>query len=534
MVQDTIRSLFLNNGPLRDHLKHQKENYYEYISILLSLFNCGIDLAMLTKAHVITAALARNDKELATRLLSMEQFGLLEVLKMCKILDSKRYIKQLTKKVNKLTSLNAKKNKIAVVKRELDAVSKFNSDINVNLSLSGAKAKFIRDNWVKKIPKEKLELDAMMLPMDYWKQLSNFIHIKASDFQLNWFLAYVYGTPAPVDSILHNCKNINNTNALDIMTKYKPNYNYIRQLNKDQKCFTMTDTIKRVIAEYTKLDTVLWYWEELTCRDVDYNIIERLAKGEKLNLTYGKLMERLLVVKSKHCLNLYSALLIIAETKLKEFNICLEQPVVVLGDASASMEVAIKTSSIVMSLLCAICNAEMRLFRDTDELIKDPPKSVKDVITLSQNCRAQNCTAPAASLYPYYAARKVIKTFIIVTDEEENTEFAHYTFASLFREYRANIYPAKLAFISFTKTDNDGQMISALKTLIPGVEKDIMKFRMDPKRPDLTKLDTLLSSLASQTEKFKADANELAKKLEKEQLYKVKQLDNTTDKFISI
>ena len=31
-------------------------------------------------------------------------------------------------------------------------------------------------------------------------------------------------------------------------------------------------------------------------------------------------------------------------------------------------------------------------------------------------------TAPAASLWPYYERKEVIKTFIVVTDEEENCD----------------------------------------------------------------------------------------------------------------
>ena len=33
---------------------------------------------------------------------------------------------------------------------------------------------------------------------------------------------------------------------------------------------------------------------------------------------------------------------------------------------------------------------------------------------------ARGGTAPAASLYPFYKNAEVVKTFIVVTDEEEN------------------------------------------------------------------------------------------------------------------
>ena len=37
--------------------------------------------------------------------------------------------------------------------------------------------------------------------------------------------------------------------------------------------------------------------------------------------------------------------------------------------------------------------------------------------------KTDGCTAPAASLWPFYSTKEVIKTIIMVTDEEENTAF---------------------------------------------------------------------------------------------------------------
>ena len=36
---------------------------------------------------------------------------------------------------------------------------------------------------------------------------------------------------------------------------------------------------------------------------------------------------------------------------------------------------------------------------------------------------ASGATAPAASLWPFYEKKEVVKTFVIATDEEENTGF---------------------------------------------------------------------------------------------------------------
>jgi hypothetical protein len=259
------------------------------------------------------------------------------------------------------------------------------------------------------------------------------------------------------------------------------------------------------------MDTVLWWWEELKCSAVDKIIIERLNKGEQITLTYGKLVERLLIIKSHRAINLYNRVLEIAENKLKDYKIHLDQPIVVLGDASASMEIAIKTSSIIMSILCAVCNAEMRLFRTIDEYIVSPPKNVADVVELSTRCHAHSSTCPAASLYPYFTERKVVKTFIVVTDEEENTNYGHYSFASLFNEYRKTVYPAKLIFVSFVK--DKSYMIDALIKENPDIEKDILQFKLFANKPDLTKLDTILGSIAIQSQKFEERVIQLAEKL---------------------
>jgi hypothetical protein len=42
---------------------------------------------------------------------------------------------------------------------------------------------------------------------------------------------------------------------------------------------------------------------------------------------------------------------------------------------------------------------------------------------MATNMKADGQTAPAASLWPYYQSKKVVRMFIIVTDEVENGKF---------------------------------------------------------------------------------------------------------------
>ena len=112
---------------------------------------------------------------------------------------------------------------------------------------------------------------------------------------------------------------------------------------------------------------------------------------------------------------------------------------------------------------------------------------------------ASGSTAPAACLYPYFEKKQIIKTFIMVTDEEENTKFKNYKFAPLFKEYCEKIYPAKLVFVSFLRSQHQqGQMVKELKNLniFP------MQFVFSQARPDLTKLDSLLGLLSSSSSAF--------------------------------
>jgi hypothetical protein len=161
---------------------------------------------------------------------------------------------------------------------------------------------------------------------------------------------------------------------------------------------------------------------------------------------------------------LYSNLIPVAEAQLQKIKLPLESPVGVLADASYSMEIAIRTATILSSLLTAICSAKLTFFHGTMFLPSFTPKNVEDVLTLALTTNAGGGTGNAAALLLYYLNKEIIKTFIMVTDEEENEsiELADGTktrFFKLFMKYREEVYPAKLVFISFLAHQHDqGQM----------------------------------------------------------------------------
>ena len=102
------------------------------------------------------------------------------------------------------------------------------------------------------------------------------------------------------------------------------------------------------------------------------------------------------------------------------YSLSLEAPIVVIGDASGSMEVAIRTSSIIAGLLTALTSAKLCFFNTENRYAPYLPKTIEEVLQLAVDTRAGGGTTPASSLWPFYDKKEVVKTFIMVTDEEEN------------------------------------------------------------------------------------------------------------------
>lgn len=97
----------------------------------------------------------------------------------------------------------------------------------------------------------------------------------------------------------------------------------------------------------------------------------------------------------------------------------LDSPVVILGDKSGSMDVAIRTSSIIAGILAVITSAQVVFFDEESRKAPYVPSTVKEVINLAMEVNAGGGTCPAAALFPFYQTKEVVKTFVVVTDEEE-------------------------------------------------------------------------------------------------------------------
>lgn len=494
-INDDPKSFFVNpNITLDHHIQAQTTNLPRYLATLFVLNQNNVEIGQKAKACALAAAWCRHDHILANNLLRYRQlFTLTEVLKAVTMLDASRQIRVFEKQLKRLESSKTKVNtvKLGKLKNNIDNLSKLKASTG---SLSGAVARHVQ-RWTRTLSQQELEYYALHMPTEPWRKLADIVHFNPSkDFPaLPWFLSYCFGTPAPEETMVARCRTLTNENVNDLIKEFKIPYSHLKQF-KDH----LNDKSKARIAAYEeKLDTVLWYYEDLQCPDVDEIISERLENGEEIKLPYGKLMERLLVLRklrdtpsettaTSNALdqssvqtsktNCYSYLLSIAEKQLAKIKLLLESPVAVMGDASYSMDVAIRTATILASLLTAVCSAKLNFFHTGMFLPAFTPKTIEDVLTLALTTKAHGLTANAAGLVSYYDNKEIIKTFIMVTDEIENTEVRTANgistrFFNLFMRYRSEIYPAKLVFISFLENQHDqGQMYTEfLNANVPDV-----------------------------------------------------------------
>ncbi len=507
-INGDSKPFFVNASVTLDqHIQAQTTNLPRYLATLFSLDMNSVEIGQKAKACALAAAWCRHDHKLANNLLRHRRlFTLTEVLKAVTMLDAGRQVRVYEKKLKRLelSKTKPKATKLGKIKNNIDNLNKLKPSSG---SASGAVARHVQ-RWTRTLTKQELEYFALHMPTEPWKKLADIVHFNPTkDFPaLPWFLPFCFGTPAPSETMVARCRDLTNENVNDLLKEFSIPYSHLKQF-KDQ----LNESSKAKIAsKEDKLDTILWYYEDLQCLPVDDIISERLRDGEQITLPYGKLMERLLLCRllregesttsrSRRSRNttsntevahpekakFYSDLLPLAQAQLEKIKLPLESPVAVIGDASGSMEVAIRTATILSSLLTAICSAKLNFFNDK---VFEPvfiPKTLEDVLSLAIITKADGSTANAAGLVPYYNAKEIIKTFVMVTDEEENAngttaDGLSTRFFELFIKYRTEIYPAKLVFISFLSHQHaQGQMYSQFKDAnIPDVLQVKLKLNL--------------------------------------------------------
>jgi len=499
-----LKNFFLADGnTLQDHLEQQRNNYAPYVSVLLLLLHAKVSIPSNNKSRCLCAAWARRDRDLSDYLLSLEDvFQFPEVLRAIKVLDAPRRVRALEKKLQRLQAQGtAKTRTIGRVRNRINDARQECFD-GQSTSVSGALCRRVNE-WISQIAPEKLDFFALQMPKEPWVELADIVHPSPANFQIPWFLQFVFGAPAPPESMVAECADLNEDNVEELVAKYNVPYSYLRT----KLAGRVPQAVKVRVASYEPLDAIVWYYEELGgTAEVDAVIEKRLDAGEEPNFSYGKFMERLLYFRMNRA-PFFHKLIPIAEKRLHEIELPLEPPVVVLGDASYSMDVAIRTSTIIASLLAALCAAELRFFNVRSFPPENTPRTVEDVLDVATNTKADGLTAPACTIREFLERRTVVKSFVVVSDEIENEMDNGDFFAQLFYRYYTEVYPARLVFVSFLENPREkGRMVRALESL--GIVP--LQFRLDSRRPDLTKVDTLLGLLSAESAHFSERAEQLA------------------------
>lgn len=505
-----INNLLINESTLREHLEAYQNRPQEYLTTVNLYFSEPVlqkSIQLANKTKVVTILLQYLDK---TTLTSLHPYlDLYEMTKACQMLDSNRLIKQLKKKLLKATSKN-RKHRSKQLTNQINILETQNEGL-YELSLTSSKIKLVKA-WIHQLDQDDIQYKALTLGVELWKQLADLNHLNPKDDfpkGLQWFLPYCFGKPAPDTSIVGRGNALNYDNFPEIFQDLQIPFEFIRlKLQLKTSYHPKKNEVKAMIAQHEPIRTILWYYQELECPEVNKILTNRLSEFQtaeimsNIGLSYGKLVDLIMYVRDPQ---LNKFLVTLAEEKMKTYQPNLPTPVAIFCDASSSMDVAIKTSSIITSLLCSLTKASLTLFRDKDYPVAHPPTTVQGALNFAKTMKANNCTSPASSLWPYYQKKKVVKTFIVVTDEEENTshngksnwggyQIDGYMFAELFQKYYQEVYPAKLVFISFSRPNSDAFMIQKLKKVFGNsyVEESVSVFKFDTRNPDLNKLDKVL------------------------------------------
>lgn len=288
-----------------------------------------------------------------------------------------------------------------------------------------------------------------------------------------------------------------------LVTEHELSYSFVRrQVQKgDPKVrVQLRDELRDAIVQYEDISTVIWWWEELDTAYSRTLIQTRLQAGEELTLPYGKTLERILTLQKMN-VPFVQELISVAEVQLTKLKaaFCAEGDqqqkfFVVHGDASSSMSVAVNTATIFGSILALLTNGCLRFFNGGPLPSPKKPQTVQDVLEITRKVRASGCTANSASLWESYEKKEKVDFHIQVTDEEENTAFHGYRLADLFKKYREEVYAdSVMIFISFlSNSSNTGRLVRQFEAM----DLPVINFKLDGRRPDLTKLTKIIATIS--------------------------------------
>lgn len=492
-----------------------------YGRALESLVSADVEVSIAVKGWACALLWSSGETLVVSRLLATRKMVLPEVVKMLKVLDGRRLLRQLMRKIE-VTSNAGKLSKLQAEMRRLE-----NESLGENTTgASGALMKRVRA-WCGLFSVSELEFFLAALPPDLWKELADLVHPAPSDFALKYFLPCIFGAPAPEGSLVQALQSLESVDQLPKLFEDHPGsvgcYSFIRQRFS---VGSVGSEAAAKLAEGAPLEDVLWFYEEITQRQgskerVDATILKRLQDagddllagneaGRSGRTSYGKLIERLLLFSRKGASFTEALADLIERSRATKSEAAAKNEstrVAVIADASASMQCAIDAAAIVASAVSSSMNASLTFFNSRDfKSSLGVPRTVMETVAVAKEVKASGSTAPATSLWPFYRDKVKTDLFVVVTDEMENGDHLgrwqggncseSYSFARLFQKYLIDVEPRALVFfVSFLQSSAEqGQMVKELSDL--GLGEKVRQFRFDPRRPDLSKLTTLLGLIS--------------------------------------
>lgn len=565
-----VRYLFdIHGGPnepkIAEHVKAVLANKSMYLQHLDFLLDTGVATLFTPGCKTrVLVAVCLHDLKAAKKLLETRGFlQFVDVAKAIEMLDGPRKIRQLEKKLERLTlRLEQKDKKTALCKPKTSTLHKLSTQIKElkkgelwpSASLTRSRQKLF-SHWMSTIPKEALQFFLLSYPTKPWKEALDLLHLKNGRMQLDYFQGAVFGKPIPGTSLVATAKALTRENLASELKKtpqLAKFYSYIRKNIKDtrpeRKKFNervhlvegmgfgpaqaegvathfwgrnvsneelmewllsnpgttlhidkkeVSSEAKGLIATHMPLLEAIWWYHELACKQAEEAVHKRLEAKEPLegnySGAYGKLMERLLSFREQK--RSFSELLLpYAEKRLLDCKLTGSgRKIVIAGDASGSMEVAIKSATILGSLLSCVLDATLIFFHE--EVVQPPcqPRSAQDVIKVVEGVPAKGATSMAAALWPYYEKKEKIDMMVLVSDEGENIKCNGYFFAELLEKYRAEVSPNfQVVLVSFLPVGDEGTILKRLR------ERKIQatQHRLDASMPDTSKFDGIMGLIS--------------------------------------
>ena len=384
-------------------------------------------------------------------------------------------------------------------------------------SLSGAFARKVRRD-IQQVPSDVLEFVLLSGAVDYWKRLADVVHFRPSDFAVPCFLSVIHGSPLPEGSFVHDMQQLAHVpddtlveHFTTLAAVYPQQLFRAFSFLRTQPRLLRNPEIARLLAHKIPVTTALWYLEELaqsSSKLVPSILGQRLQEetdwmddqSSKVTNSFGKLLERIWTFRTLGFSSVAQQLVPAAEKRLQALRDTWasereeeeEGLTVILGDKSHSMDSAIRAATILAAMISTCFRGELSFFDHTYR--KSPharPTTVQQVLDICRQIRASGGTSLAAALWPYCKAKRQMDRIILVTDEEENTDYNGYSFAKLLGEYKKEVFAdVELVIVCIDKGD------AMFRQSLERYKIDYRRIEIDGSRPDLSKFDSLLRQIA--------------------------------------